>query len=587
MCLLILFFDFNLQFINFKLSLMYICFCIYYSGLDSVGSLQIVQCLQRMSSLGITIVSAIHQPRSSVFNSFSHVLMLARGKTVYLGPTSLIQKYFVSLGFVPALHENVADWCIDVVCGQIEHRENSEEIECNFVPVSDLSEMWLKYGKPFMSKNADVARRLTDEDLTHTTSRDIGPQEPSSIYEIETRILDITGISAHDEIGTKEFSKLCFFVSGVHDHSGSRIEVEQRCRIRRLVECLENVIVTTLKLVTLLYIHKEDVAEPSLMLHKLFLDKLPQGSTLTAASLALLLVNDDNDSESGFKHQIIDQQSPTTSFISQLATYMTRNAAKFDVMRLFAQCAVAVVGAGIVANTNNGELVYEHLPRLTYSGILILSLITAASNIYVFGDERLIFRRESSTGMSVIAYWLAHNVINLLDISLVTLVYSALWYSVVSPDFSFTDCYGIYLLLAFVCSGIAHFFSVSFDESSATLVAVLLPVVLIAAFGGVGEFLSDMSQFGQIITRASPGYYVTENFVLQEITSLPHYVRYNDEVSMMMHLYSYHHNRATYNSAILLAQGIGWRLLSLLALDLEARGTPGGFWCCLWFRWKS
>jgi len=521
--------------------------------------------------------------------------MLAKGgRAVYLGPTSFVQDYFVSLGFVPPMHENVADWCIDVVCGQIEHRDELEDLNCNFVPKSDLPAMWLKYGKAFIE--GVVTRRFTVNE--NHAARNAGQQELSWIREIEARILDILDISALDEISARDFSKLCNIQSGILDHQdSSRIEVEQTRRFGRLVECLDKLLATTPKST---HCDHTDKVESSLILYNHFMSRLPQGSTLTATFLAQLLVENNGGKE--IKHEIcvdniaistehshhrqIIDRAPT-SFCAQLVTYMARNAAKFDMARLIGQCAIAVVGASIVANTNNGELVYEHLPRLTYSGILILSLITAASNIYVFGDERLIFRRESSTGISVTAYWLAHNIINLADISLVTLVYCALWYSVVSPDFSFVNCYGIYLLLAFVCSGIAHFFSVSLDKSSATLVAVLLPAVLIAAFGGTGEFLSDMSQLGQIITRSSPGFYVTETFVLQEIASLPHYVRYNNEVSMMMHLYSYEYNRATYNSIILLAQGFGWRLLTLVALDLEASGTPGGYWCSLRTRWKN
>jgi ABC-type multidrug transport system ATPase subunit len=84
------------------------------SGLDSSTSLQVARCLAKLKALGITIVCVIHQPRYSVFNCFSDLLlMLPGGKTAYRGRTADMQAYFGNLGFLMAPGENAADWMMD------------------------------------------------------------------------------------------------------------------------------------------------------------------------------------------------------------------------------------------------------------------------------------------------------------------------------------------------------------------------------------------------------------------------------------------------------------------------------------------
>ena len=56
------------------------------SGLDSASASGIMSFLRELASTAsIMIVCTIHQPSSTVFNSFDKVLLLARGQTAYLG----------------------------------------------------------------------------------------------------------------------------------------------------------------------------------------------------------------------------------------------------------------------------------------------------------------------------------------------------------------------------------------------------------------------------------------------------------------------------------------------------------------------
>jgi len=88
------------------------------SGLDGAATLELAQTLVELQKAGLTICCVIHQPRMSVFKSFSHTLLLGKGgKQVYCGRTELMKTYLGSLGFWMPPEENPADWMIDVVCG--------------------------------------------------------------------------------------------------------------------------------------------------------------------------------------------------------------------------------------------------------------------------------------------------------------------------------------------------------------------------------------------------------------------------------------------------------------------------------------
>lgn len=70
------------------------------SGLDAAAALEITELLAKISKIGVTVISVIHQPRTEIFYKFDEGLLLTRaGKVAFWGPTKDIKPYFESLGF--------------------------------------------------------------------------------------------------------------------------------------------------------------------------------------------------------------------------------------------------------------------------------------------------------------------------------------------------------------------------------------------------------------------------------------------------------------------------------------------------------
>lgn len=86
------------------------------SGLDSHMAASVVDLLLGLAAQGRTVVCTIHQPSSQVFATFDRLLLLAEGRTAYLGPARGTSKeFFASQGFPCPQDFNPADHLISLL----------------------------------------------------------------------------------------------------------------------------------------------------------------------------------------------------------------------------------------------------------------------------------------------------------------------------------------------------------------------------------------------------------------------------------------------------------------------------------------
>ncbi|KAL6769007.1 hypothetical protein ACKKBF_B17105 [Auxenochlorella protothecoides x Auxenochlorella symbiontica] len=111
------------------------------SGLDATAAADILQALKRMAGLGMNVIAVLHQPRFSIFALFDDIMLLGKGgRLVYLGPSWLAMPYFESLDFELPLHENPADFVMDVISGSVPQRG------CDAFHPERLVGLWQTYG---------------------------------------------------------------------------------------------------------------------------------------------------------------------------------------------------------------------------------------------------------------------------------------------------------------------------------------------------------------------------------------------------------------------------------------------------------
>jgi ATP-binding cassette subfamily G (WHITE) protein 2 len=71
--------------------------------------------LKELAGTQRTIVTVIHQPRSSIFAMLDRLVLLSEGRTIYVGPAADAPLYFHRQGFTCPAHSSPADYLLDVV----------------------------------------------------------------------------------------------------------------------------------------------------------------------------------------------------------------------------------------------------------------------------------------------------------------------------------------------------------------------------------------------------------------------------------------------------------------------------------------
>jgi ABC-type multidrug transport system ATPase subunit len=64
---------------------------------------------------GRTVVSTIHQPNSDIFESFDRLMLLAKGKIIYMDQACLAVDYFAGIGFQCPDLSNPADYFMTIM----------------------------------------------------------------------------------------------------------------------------------------------------------------------------------------------------------------------------------------------------------------------------------------------------------------------------------------------------------------------------------------------------------------------------------------------------------------------------------------
>eukprot|EP00178_Gracilaria_changii_P002085 TRINITY_DN130_c0_g1_i1.p1 TRINITY_DN130_c0_g1~~TRINITY_DN130_c0_g1_i1.p1 ORF type:complete len:534 (+),score=105.46 TRINITY_DN130_c0_g1_i1:774-2375(+) len=123
------------------------------TGLDSFNALNVMSSLRHLARNGRTIITTIHQPRSSIFHMFDMLCLIAEGRTVYFGPAADVAAYFDALGFQCPPHFNVADYFIDVL--SVDHRTEQREVK-TVSRIEYVSDHYRQNVEPAFLSNADA-----------------------------------------------------------------------------------------------------------------------------------------------------------------------------------------------------------------------------------------------------------------------------------------------------------------------------------------------------------------------------------------------------------------------------------------------
>ena len=134
------------------------------SGLDATTALELMQTLKHLArSQGHSIVTVIHQPRTTIFNHYiDSLLLLSRGRVVYNGQPKHVRAYLETNcgGRVTPLppETGIADWIMDVIKEdeQKQKQQQPNKKEDGFAASPRLADYWEQHVAKQKGQGSDV-----------------------------------------------------------------------------------------------------------------------------------------------------------------------------------------------------------------------------------------------------------------------------------------------------------------------------------------------------------------------------------------------------------------------------------------------
>ncbi|CAH9094531.1 unnamed protein product [Cuscuta europaea] len=110
--------------------------------------------------------------------------------------------------------------------------------------------------------------------------------------------------------------------------------------------------------------------------------------------------------------------------------------------------------------------------------VIAVSLLTKIAALRSFSLDKLHYWRESASGMSSLAFFMAKDTVDHLNTIVKPAVYLSMFYFFNNPRSTIQDNYLVLLCLVYAATGIAYVLAICFEPGQAQLWSVLLPVVL-------------------------------------------------------------------------------------------------------------
>ncbi|KAJ2807961.1 hypothetical protein H4R20_001062 [Coemansia guatemalensis] len=159
------------------------------SGLDSNSSQLVVELVKQVArERQIGAMMTIHQPSARIFNTFDKVILLSQGHIVYFGPTATAINYFAGIGYQCPMHENPADYFIDLMTLDFRTEEALAESRSRVV---GLAQSFIQYrSKNELADNTTGSHAGEKSELTSVSDAllvEVSPRN-SWIFEYKTLV---------------------------------------------------------------------------------------------------------------------------------------------------------------------------------------------------------------------------------------------------------------------------------------------------------------------------------------------------------------------------------------------------------------
>ncbi|KAJ6229696.1 abc transporter g family member 28 [Anaeramoeba flamelloides] len=210
----------------------------------------------------------------------------------------------------------------------------------------------------------------------------------------------------------------------------------------------------------------------------------------------------------------------------------------------------------------------EPIGALASLTALAIALTSTMASLKIFGKEKVVYWRESASGLNSFAYFVAKNFASIPSQLLQPAVFLSIYYALVKPRISVMGLYGVLLLIQLTGSALGQLISVLFPASVSQLAAAVI-VLISSLVSGLNPPLKEVSKMViiNIFHYTSFLRYAQEAFFILEID------KYDDVYNLetTYDLYGYDSSRLGLNFGILITISVLFRVFAYLLLRFKDR----------------
>lgn len=163
---------------------------------------------------------------------------------------------------------------------------------------------------------------------------------------------------------------------------------------------------------------------------------------------------------------------------------------------------------------------YLSTPQIGLLGGMAIGLAASAPGFWVFGEEKLMYYRETASGHSRSAYYVGKLISTIPRIALSSLHFTVFLGVLATPLIQFQNMYAANFMYFWCIYGLASVVSMIVKREDGPLLAVLASLI-IGVLGGVAPPLSKVKTWHmEWFWRLSPGVWFTEAYFTENLTPL-------------------------------------------------------------------
>ncbi len=186
-----------------------------------------------------------------------------------------------------------------------------------------------------------------------------------------------------------------------------------------------------------------------------------------------------------------------------------------------------------------------------------------------FGREKVVYWRDTASGMSVIPYYFAKVIVDLPRIFFGATAYAIALVIFFPYQQPFVNLYSVILMLHFYAFSLGYALSTAVNYASLSLYGTGFSLLWALVLSGVAPSLSAAQGYPSAINwlwKVSVPRFMVESFYLKEISSLPYVEKNAPEAP---HGYDWGSYRANFITSIQIT--LAWHLLAIIGLKLFNR----------------